>query len=101
MAEKLESARIELEGLLGGNEVTRGLEVRLRGKHLTVSRQGESFAGSTEPDDRVRLTHLGGEVYGLSVMRHTGSWEKTPFTGTLSELVETLSTAMQHLVADW
>ena len=44
---------------------------------------------------------MGGARYGLSVRRHTGRWEKTPFSGTLSELVGAICTTMQHLVAAW
>ena len=50
-------------------------------------------------DDRVRLTRMSTATYGLSVKRHIGRWERTPFTGTMEELVDTIMGCMQHLVA--
>jgi hypothetical protein len=47
----------------------------------------------------VRFTHLGGASFGLSVRRHTGRWEKAPYSGSLRELVAVVTTVMQHLVA--
>jgi hypothetical protein len=52
-----------------------------------------------ENDDRVRFTRLGTNLYGVSVKRHTGRWQKTPFCGTLEETVEAVCSVMQHLVA--
>ncbi len=39
--------------------------------------------------------------WGLSVRRHTGRWEKTPFTGTLEELSDVIWSLMQHIVAPY
>ncbi|MCJ7545000.1 MAG: hypothetical protein MUP47_10665, partial [Phycisphaerae bacterium] len=55
--------------------------------------------GQLENDDRVRLTQLSAAAYGLSVKRHTGRWERTPFAGTLDEMVDIILGCMQHLVA--
>src|SRR5271166_4023356 len=74
----------------------------------TFARGDDLIAGRTEPigleqtaehDDRVRFTRLGTNSYGLSVKRHTGRWEKTPFRGTLEETVAVVCAVMQHLVA--
>ena len=57
--------------------------------------------GQMENDDRVRLTQLTVSTYGLSVKRHTGRWERTPFAGTLEEMVDIILGCMQHLVAPY
>jgi len=91
----------ELQALVEANPITRGLVVRSHGSHLILSRDVQGPDGETERDDRVRLTELGGSCYGLSVRRHTGRWEKTPFSGSLQELSEVMCATMQHIVADW
>ena len=50
---------------------------------------------------RVRLTRLSASTYGLSVRRHTGRWERTPFSGNMKEMVDTILGCMQHLVAPY
>jgi len=98
----LQPAQEELVSLLAQHETTEGLYVHARGKHLTVGRKVPGPDDKEpEADDRVRLTHLGNGQFGLSVMRHTGKWEKTPFRGTLHELVGVMRDAMQHLLAPW
>jgi hypothetical protein len=39
-----------------------------------------------------RFTHIAGNAWGFSFPRHSGTWEKAPFTGELDELVDTLTT---------
>jgi hypothetical protein len=94
-------AERELRKLIEANPITKGMDVRTRGENLTLSRADPPGPFSDgEPSDRVRFTHLGKSTqFGLSVLRHTGRWEKVPFQGTLGELVEVVSTVMQHLVA--
>ena len=75
--------------------------VRVHGDNLIAGRHEKGSDGSTGQDDRVRLTQLGGSRYGLSVKRHTGRWEKTPFMGSLDELVDTMLCFMQHLLATY
>jgi hypothetical protein len=96
-----ERAQQRLEELLGQSKVTAGLLVRVRGKQLTLVREEAGPGGEPEDDPRVRLTHLGGNQFGLSVLRHTGRWERTPFTGSIDEVVAIIVETMQHLVADW
>ena len=102
MGSQLDAARDRLLSLLEQHETTRGLYVNVRGKQLILGRR-EAFGPAHEPedDDRVRLTHLGGDSFGLSVMRHTGRWETTPFSGTVEQLVEVMTGPIQHLLADW
>jgi len=101
MTPAMKTAHGELTKLVESNPVTAGLGVRRRGKILTLSRTVSTPDGSTEIDDRVRLTHLGASTFGLSVLRHTGTWEKTPFSGSITELFEIICGPMQHIVADW
>jgi hypothetical protein len=96
-----ERAQQRLEELLGQSKVTAGLLVRVRGKQLTLVREEAGSGGEPEDDPRVRLMHLGGNQFGLSVLRHTGRWERTPFTGSIDEVVAIIVETMQHLVADW
>ena len=102
MASQLDAVRERLLPLLERHDATRGLYVKTRGNQLILGRR-EDFGPAYEPedDDRARLTHLGGDAFGLSVKRHTGKWEKTPFSGTLEEMVEVMTGTLQHLLADW
>lgn len=97
----MERAQERLAELLGKSKVTAGLLVRARGKSLTLVREETGPGGEPEDDPRVRLTHLGGEQFGVSVLRHTGKWERTPFAGSIDEVVQIIIETMQHLVADW
>lgn len=101
MVSRLDAARDRVLSRLDEHEFTRGLYVRARGKHLILGRQ-RTFGPQEEPedDDRVRLTDLGDGFFGLSVKRHTGRWEKTPFAGTVDEVVDAMTGTMQHLLAD-
>ena len=64
--------------------------------HLCVKRRGDSLTMvsslSSDIEKHARLTHLGRDQWGLSLPRHTGRWERTPFTGTMEALVGTLQT---------
>ena len=91
-----------LSTLLEQSEVTAGMYVRVHGDHLILGRREPlGPKGELENEDRVRLTSLGSNHYGLGVKRHTGRWERTPFRGTMAEMVEVIWTMMQHLVAPW
>jgi|TARA_B100000959_G_C14970319_1_gene619423 hypothetical protein len=102
MNSKMESTRIRLAKLLDGHPTTSGMSVRVHGDHLILARL-ETLPPATRPedDDRVRITRLKDRTYGLSVKRHTGRWQKTPFVGSLDEMVSTIQTFMQHLVASY
>lgn len=93
-------AQSRLTRLLAAHEVTAGMYVRVHGDNLIMGRREPvGFDGNIEDEDRVRLTHLNASSYGLSVKRHTGRWERTPFRGTMEEMVETMVSFMQHLVS--
>jgi len=97
-----DAARVRLEDLLSSHSPTQGMYVRTWGDHLIIGRH-EPFGpdGEMEADDRLRLTALHHSSFGLSVRRHTGRWEQTPFTGTLDELVDIIGSLMQHIVAPY
>ena len=97
----MDTARKRLVELLEKNETTAGMHVRVHGEHLIAARLETAADGSTEADDRVRLTRLGPRSFGLSVKRHTGRWERTPFTGNMTEVVNAILAFMQHLVAPY
>jgi hypothetical protein len=96
------AAKKRLEQLLSASAITEGMYVRPWGDHLVLGRHEVLGPdGELEPDDRVRLTARNATTYGLSVRRHTGRWEKTPFTGTLEELTDVICAYMQHIVAPY
>ena len=93
-------AESKLRGLLDVHEPTADLDVRVHGDHLILGRpEPIGSSDQMENDDRVRLTRLSASTYGLSVKRHTGRWERTPFSGSMPEMVDTILGCMQHLVA--
>jgi hypothetical protein len=97
-----EAAQEKLEHLLSTHPSTQGMYVRAWGDHLILGRH-EPFGpdGELEPDDRLRLTALNRTSYGLSVRRHTGRWEKTPFQGTMTDLTDIIWSFMQHIAAPY
>jgi len=102
MNTEIRIAESTLQRLLEAHEQTVGLSVRVHGDHLILGRR-ESVgpSGLIENDDRVRLTRLSASQYGLSVKRHTGRWERTPFSGNMQEMVDTILGCMQHLIAPY
>jgi hypothetical protein len=102
MQANMRAAESKLKGLLEAHEPTAGLYVRVHGDNLILGRREPIGPnGPLEEDDRVRLTRLSNSTYGLSVKRHTGRWERTPFSGTLEEIVDIILGCMQHLVAPY
>lgn len=100
MKPQMLTAEAELRRLLAANDLTLGMYVRVHGNHLIAGRKEPMGpSGPLEDDDRVRFTQLPRGRYGLSVKRHTGRWEKTPFTGSMRETVDAVCSFMQHLVA--
>ena len=102
MQAHMKAAESKLKGLLEAHEPTAGLYVRVHGDNLILGRHEPIGPnGQLEDDDRVRLTRLSACLYGLSVKRHTGRWERTPFSGTPEEMVDIILGCMQHLVAPY
>ena len=73
--------------------------VRIHGNHLIAGRREPTGPTGALEDDRVRFTQLRRGLYGLSVKRHTGCWEKTPSLGSMGETVDAVCSFMPHLVA--
>jgi len=102
MKDAMRIPKARLEKLLAGDERTAATYVGVHGDNLIIGRrEPRGPAGELEDDDRVRLTKLNASTYGLSAKRHTGRWERTPFSGSMEEMVEVILTLMQHLVAPW
>jgi hypothetical protein len=102
MKAEMRMPQSQLTRLLESHELTAGMYVRVHGKNLIMGRRELMRPdGEMEDSDRVRLTRLSASTYGLSVKRHSGRWERTPFSGSMEEMVEVIQTLMQHLVAPW
>ena len=96
----MQDAQSKLTKLLAAHEPTTGMYVRAHGDNLIVGRQEPlGPANELEDDDRIRLTRLSATRYGLSVKRHTGRWERTPFSGSMVQMVDVMLTTMLHLIA--
>ena len=93
-------AQSQLNELVESSQPTAGMYVRVHGDHLILGRPpGDPEGDRQQKDDRVRLTRLSASKYGLSVKRHNGRWERTPFSGTITEVFEAILSFMQHLLA--
>jgi len=102
MQTNMRASESKLKELLESHTPTAGMYVRVRGDNLILGRQEPIGPnGELENDDRVRLTRLTTSTFGLSVKRHTGRWERTPFAGSLEEMVDIVLGCMQHLVAPY
>ena len=94
----MEAPRHQLLELIAQHQATAGMHVRVRGQELILGRE----AGEGEDvEDRVKFTRLASNAYGLSVKRHTGRWQRTPFSGPMPEVVDAVTSFMQHLVAPY
>ena len=62
--------------------------------HLRLRRRGSTITlyseMAEEPVDHARLTFVSHDVWGLSLPRYNGRWEKTPFAGSLDDAFDTL-----------
>ncbi len=102
MKPAMRAAQMKLQDLLEQHEPTVGMYVRVHGDHLILGR-AENIPGTSETEnfDHVRLTRLSASTYGLSVRRHTGRWERAPFTGSMKDMLDAILGVMQHLVASY
>jgi len=82
-----------LEALLARHPDLAHLHVKKRGDSLTI-------ASGDPPHNHARITALERNLWGLSLPRHTGSWERTPFTGTMEEVIGTLTTDFRFYLDD-
>jgi len=72
------------------------LYIQARGDHLILYSLEDE-----EKINRVRFTRLSVNKYQLSMANHKGRWEKTPFTGTIPELVEMLTEQLSFVLAEY
>jgi hypothetical protein len=100
MKASMQSTKGELSKLLEQHELTAGMYLRVHGDNLIMGRTDDSGSDPIN-EDHVRLTRLSSKQYGLSVKRHTGRWERTPFSGSMKEMVDIMLAFMQHLVAPY
>ena len=84
-----------VQALLDQGEATRGFTVKTRGGHLILGRVDE--AG---PDQRFRLTPLGGGRYCLSLYDRN-RWDPLPYEGTLNEMVDVINNDLGAWAAEW
>ena len=99
---QLETSASALETLVEQHDATCGMYVRVRRGRIYLGRREALWndPNETEDDDRIHLTPLqDGVTFGLSVKHHSGRYKKTPFAGTLEELVDTIVSVMPHVVA--
>lgn len=75
-----------LERLLAAQDGLGHLTVKLRGRSLTLC--SEDPYG---PNRHAKLDWLGANLWGLSLPNRTGRWQRTPFTGSLDELLQILT----------
>lgn len=86
----------ELERLLNCEEGLDHLRVKKLGGSITIC-----SADGTDEEKHARLTQLGRATWGLSFPHHTGRWERTPFVGSMQELVATLVRDFSFYLEHW
>ena len=63
--------------------------------HLTVKRRGRSLTLCSQdahgPNRHAKLDWLGASLWGLSLPTRSERWQRTPFTGSLDELLQILT----------
>lgn len=75
--------------------------MRTRGGAYTLYREINLPGRGAVPDDRIRLSPVGGHRYELSATTYSGRWERTGFEGQLAELFEVVASVMPYVVEDW
>ena len=102
MNSAMQRAQGRLAKLIEHDIITAGMPIRIHGDHLILRRPDPQAPSQTpQDDDRVRLARSSQRTYGVSVKRHTGRWEKTPFVGNLEDMVNTIRSVMQHLAVPY
>jgi len=73
--------------------------------HLYIQARGDNLIlyslEDEEKNNRVRFTRLSVNKYQLSMADHRDRWEKTPYTGTIPELVEMLIEQFSFVLAEY
>ena len=90
----------QLGPLLQEGEATRGLHIdHRRGAIVLSGTWVDDVSGHEEPDPRFRLTPLGATQFGLSLWRGA-RWERLPFEGSLTDLVDVINSVLPHWAQD-
>ncbi len=72
------------------------LHVRTWGKYLII------YSGDpAEAENRARLTQLRRDHYRLDMAGRGGRWETTPYIGTMSDLLATLTGDFGFVLVPW
>ena len=82
MAIDMEQEAGTLRAILAKRKLTH-LRVTKRGKALTIA-----SGPLTDPDPEARFTLLAPSTWRLDLPHHAGRWDRTPFTGSLVDLVD-------------
>lgn len=91
----LQAAGSAAERALHEQDLTH-LHVRAWGKHLII------YSGEPgEWENRARLPQLRSDRYRLDMAGRGGRWETTPYIGTLSELLATLTNDFGFVLVPW
>ena len=99
--DRLDRFVTQLAPLLQAGEATRGLHVdQRRGAIVLSGTWVDDVSGQEQPDPRFRLTPLGGVQFGLSLWRGA-RWERLPFEGSLTDLVDVINTVLPHWAGDF
>ena len=92
-------AQAELDEVLRLLNRSEGLD------HLCVKSHSGSITiwsgDKADEQTHARLTPLNRETWGLSFPHHSGRWEKTPFVGTMEEVVTILMSDFPFHLDSW
>jgi hypothetical protein len=90
-----------LRELIAKRPRLRGLVIRHHGTHLILSREEKPFPDHPPIlDERVRITWLADDQYGLSARDWQGKrWDPMPFSGNLTQLLDVLEKTLPYLIA--
>ena len=91
----------QLQQLCDASEILCGLRTVVARGGIDVLRDDPSGGGAPRSHRCGRLTPIRGNEYGLSIIRHTGRFEKVPFSGTVAMLCETMEGPLAHVFGDF
>lgn len=91
----------ELQKRLSRIPEAKGMYVRQTGTKLILGRKVRTGTREeVEDDDRLKLTALDRDTYGLSARTWNARWEHTGFEGTIADLVGVIRGALGHYLTD-
>lgn len=87
--------KTQVAELLEANEL-RYLQVLSRGNHLVIYSEQDG-----EKHPRVRFTRIAPKTFQLGIANHRGTWEPTPYTGTIPELFALLTNEFSFVLVNY